>query len=57
MKTCDMAVGNPIYFEGKESLHSIFGFVFVKVKTPNLHKPILPFRSSQNSTLLFPVGN
>lgn len=38
-----MPVGNPVYTLNK-NLDHIFGYVYAKITTNNLNKPILPVR-------------
>jgi hypothetical protein len=61
MKTFDMPVGEPTYFEGDilKSDPSAFGFFEVKVKAPlNLNIPVLQTRLTMNNSTktITPVG-
>jgi hypothetical protein len=55
----DMPIGNPTIIKGRFNIEEIFkekvGFAYVKVETPNLQIPFLPYRNEEKG-LLVPTG-
>jgi len=58
MQNCMMPVGKPTYIEGSDiSLSDIFGFVYVKVYSPDINTPILPYKNNKPPfTTRYPTG-